>query len=239
MKSHIAIFVVLLLSLISCVDKGEEVYVRFGLQTAERLSEDLIVEVAYGKEYFGRALIVCTDRDESAYYTSYYSGTKELQDFSDWQNSLMNNVLQNCMSSICQHFYLYAGVQEGASIYADKEFCGRPAGEDLGDLFKIPYYHDNLIIRYPDFQIMYNHGDKYPQTFRELMDNNIVLTAYKQPFVILSLSNFEEESLAGINLTIKIPVMVEYYEDYAQETYKEKNLKPEGLRILKGSITLD
>lgn len=216
-----------------------------GLQTAERLSDVLVGHVC---TYFNEsgefvlnkenlALAFFTTWDNDAYYTSYDSGTDEWRNFYDWSRSLLGKGVFDYVDESCNnHSYVYAGISEGARIYADKVLWGRAAGEDLGDMFAIPHYHNDVIVSYPDFEVLYGHGDKLPETFREFTSESIALNSIGTSVVCLSFLEVPQEELDTVTFTIEIPVDVKYYESYPQEIYKTYNLKPEGIRLLKGSV---
>lgn len=220
------------------------------ITTAEKLAEDLhfIVsplkpDMSYSSEFIPYKedfmLEIFAQYDSHAYHTSYMADSEELKAKFRWVSNLIDNGLVEYKDKDHRFLnYIYAGISEGAKIYADKVIWGRDPGTDLGDMFAIPYYYTDVIVTYPDFSVLYGREDKHPDTFRELMSNRIALN--HSNIVSLTFAEIPPEEFDTVTFTVEIPVDVEYYEDYSLEMYElHPNLKPEGRRLLKGSVTIE
>lgn len=231
-------------------------YFGWALRTAEGLSERLGVGISPlhldpekgrtsdfqpTKENF--LLDIYVTFDVNAWEPSYDSGSKEEKAFREWGHALCENGVANECRDTCKHLtphaFVYAGIAEGAKIYADRVLWGRESGEDLGDMFEMYYKVGNrMVVTYPEFHLLYGWDDKHPETFRELTSNRIALA---NPCIAsVTFAEIPPEEFDTVTFTVEIPVDVEYYEDYSPEMYEQHpTLKPEGRRLLKGSVTVE
>lgn len=77
--------------------------------------------------------------------------------------------------------YTYAGIREGACIYADVPLFGREAGEPLNDKFIVESYSPQTWIRvsYPEFDILANgYEEELPTDFDEVYKEGTALFSY-------------------------------------------------------------
>ena len=263
MKRIVLILTVCIPVLVGCTktDNDEnqgKTFWGWGLRTAEKLTDQLNIRVFplhIGPEtvyYTGFkppkddfVLDIFVTFDAKAWEPSYVWGSEEHKAFQEWGLSLYENgVASECKDSTCAHLtthdFVYAGIAEGAKIYADRVLWGRKPGEDLADMFILPRFSNGnrLIVTYPEFHILYGWDDKHPETFRELTSNRIALS---NPCVAtVTFAEIPPEEFDTVTFTVEIPVDVEYYEDYSPEMYElHPTLKPEGRRLLKGSCTVN
>lgn len=221
-----------------------------GIETAETLSDSLGLlvtnlnpETTYYSDFQPPKddflLKVYTNRDNEAYHETYTSlESAKTQARYEWSRSLKQNGLIEYADQDKRYLdYYYAGIADGARIYADKVLWGREPGEDLGDMFAIPFYNTDVIVTYPEFYILYGREDKHPDTFRDFFSES---TALCTPVItVLTFAEIPPEEFDTVTFTVEIPIDVEYYEDYSPEMYEQHpTLKPEGRRLLKGSVTL-
>ena len=115
--------------------------------------------------------------------------------------------------------YFYAGVKQGARIYADKEVFGRPAGTNLGEFFDYASYFGNpsyrgmhyatvALAHYPDGKVMSVYRDlDSPLTFNDIFQEDAMLERYS----FLKLNVPADESIDGATLTVEIPVEGELF----------------------------
>ena len=219
------------------------------ISTAEKLSDTLSIHInrinnVYPPKKDEFVFVIFTRNNTLVRkYFSTYDDKEYVQARAEWLSSLLDNGLnQYGYKGLASRYsdFLYAGIAEGAKIYADRVLWGREPGEDLGDMFSIPYYYNDLIATYPDFSVLYAPGDEYPKTFREFTSNRIALTYTQGPQVCLTFAEIPPEEFDSFTLTVEIPVDVEYYKDYPPEIYeKHPYLKPPGRRILKGSRKIE
>ena len=245
MKRCVLILLSLLVLLSGC-QKNIEVSTPFYISTAERLSEVLAVDYLRpsinGPKKEDFLLIVMTRSLLNLNLPPDLHSQDELDGRKDWERNLQTNGLnQYCDINYHYRHFTYAGIAEGATIYADRVLWGREAGEDLSDMFLIPRYfnHNPIIASYPDFSVLYTPEDKFPATFRDFTSKRVALNGIGQILVDLSFVEIPPEDFDTVTFTVEIPVDVEYFFDYAPEIYEQcPNLKPEGRRLLKGSRTV-
>lgn len=262
MKRFILILAMCLPVLTGCTksnnDGSEEMpFFGWGLRTAESLSDRLTIwpqpfpdlegkwssDFVLTKDNF--VIEIYVHFDAKAWEPSYIYGSEECKKRDEWSRTLRENgVASECRGDTCNHLtshaFVYAGIAEGAKIYADRVLWGREPGEDLGDMFVIPFDRsDNrLIVTYPEFHMLYGWDDKHPETFRELTSNRIALN--NPTIATITFAEIPPEEFDTVTFTVEIPVDVEYYEDYSPEMYElHPTLKPEGRRLLKGSVTVE
>ena len=261
MKRFILILAMCLPVLTGCTksnnDGSEEMpYFGWGLRTAEKLSDRLSVgaeplpdpegnwssDFVLTKDDF--VINIRVHFDAKAWAPSYISGSEDHKKRREWSRALYENGVASECRDTCKHnvphTFVYAGIAEGAKIYADRVLWGREPGEDLGDMFVIPFDRaDNrLIVTYPEFHMLYGWDDKHPETFRELTSNRIALN--NPTIATITFAEIPPEEFDTVTFTVEIPVDVEYYEDYSPEMYElHPTLKPEGRRLLKGSVTVE
>ncbi|MBQ3612885.1 MAG: hypothetical protein II989_02210 [Bacteroidales bacterium] len=245
----ILLFFASFILLTGCAEDDDKYYPPCGITmcTAEKLSEELFLYFeTYGNSAFvpnkeNFVLGVLTKSDPYAYCTSYMSGSEEEYARTKWLYGFLNNGLREYGYNNSFNTYrdfTVAGIAEGSRIYADRVLWGREAGEDLGDMFSIPRYLNDVIVSYPDFHILYGCDDRYPSTFREFTSERIALNGIQSPVVFLAFKEIPSEDFDTLTLTVEIPVDIDYYEDYSPEMYElHPNLKPEGRRLLKGAGT--
>lgn len=257
MKSKMAVLPLMLMIIFSCA-KGNNAQVDgciedgIGIETAETLSDSLVLlvtnldpETTYYSDFQPPKddflLKIYADRDNNAYHETYSSpmDSEKTKARLEWSSMLRRNGLIEYEDQDTRflHYY-FAGIVEGSKIYADKMLWGREAGEDLGDMFAIPFYYTDVIVTYPEFYILYGREDKHPETFREFFSDT---TALCSPVItVLTFAEIPPEEFDTVTFTVEIPVDVEYYEDYSPEMYEmHPTLKPEGRRLLKGSVTVN
>ena len=247
MKKYIFI-IITLMTFAGCTKEPEKRDMPW-ISTAEKLSDTLSIHInrinnVYPPKKDEFVFVIFTRNNTLVRkYFSTYDDKEYVQARAEWLSSLLDNGLnQYGYKGLASRYsdFLYAGIAEGAKIYADRVLWGREPGEDLGDMFSIPYYYNNLIATYPDFSVLYAPGDVYPKTFRELTSNRIALTYTQGPQVCLTFAEIPPEEFDSFTLTVEIPVDVEYYKDYPPEIYeKHPYLKPPGRRILKGSRKIE
>ena len=247
MKKYIFI-IITLMTFAGCAKEPEKRDMPW-ISTAEKLSDTLSIYInrinnVYPPKKDEFVFVIFTRHNALVYkYFSSYDDKEYVQARREWLSSLLDNGLnQYGYKGLASRYsdFLYAGIAEGAKIYADRVLWGREPGEDLGDMFSIPYYYNNLIASYPDFSVLYAPGDEYPKTFREFTSNRIALTYTQGPQVCLTFAEIPPEEFDSFTLTVEIPVDVEYYKDYPPEVYeKHPYLKPPGRRILKGSRKIE
>ena len=240
------VFILLsLLVLLSGCDKNDDV-ARPRVISAESLSDELTLLVEkYGNSKFvpkkdDFRLSISTKEDTKAYQPTYYVGSEEWRAYNEWAYSFIDNgLLTAYQESVTKSTFTYAGISDGARIYADKILWGRDAGEDLGDMFAIAFYFNDIIATYPEFYVLYGPFDKHPETFRELTSSRIALNSIGGCVAYLKFAETPPEVLNTVTFTVEIPIDVKYYTDYPPEMYEQHpNLKPEGRRLLKGSTTV-
>lgn len=259
MRRNILFIIASLTILVGCTKNNEEYadWIQIGiltwgyrLITAENLSDRLYIHIdpifisndtseRVSQDFW---FDICPQFDSKAYRPRYVANSKEYTAYHNWENALYNNGLVNECSGECEHYqehhYVYAGIADGAKIYADRVLWGREPGEDLGDMFVVPSYSDNLIVAYPEFNLLYGWDEPHPETFRELMQQRMALP--KNVVARLAFAELPPEDLDVVTFTVEIPVDVDYYEDYSPEMYElHPTLKPEGRRLLKGSVTVE
>lgn len=115
--------------------------------------------------------------------------------------------------------YFYAGVKQGARIYADREVFGRPAGTNLGEFFDYasyfgrPSYRGMLyatvaLAHYPDGKVLAVYRDlDSPLTFNDIFREDAMLE--RNSFLKLNVP--ADESMDGATLTVEIPVEGELF----------------------------
>ena len=229
-----------------CTEKSDEneniVGSRLVLWTCEQLYDQMYLDwwhkaPTHKKEDF--VLTVDVVLNKEAYYPSYYDGSEECKEWINWMNDLFDNGMSDIAYNENNHVrydFLYAGIAGGAKIYADKMMWGRNPGEDLGDMFAIVKNEDDILVSYPDFQVLYRPEDEQPATFSEYTSKGFALNIKPHLFT-LSFREIPAEDLDTVTLTVELPVDIEYYEDYTEEMYQTHNIKPEGRRILTGTYT--
>jgi hypothetical protein len=247
MKKYIFI-IITLMTFAGCAKEPEKRDMPW-ISTAEKLSDTLSIHInrinnVYPPKKDEFVFVIFTRNNTLVRkYFSTYDDKEYVQARAEWLSSLLDNGLnQYGYKGLASRYsdFLYAGIAEGAKIYADRVLWGREPGEDLGDMFSIPYYYNDLIATYPDFSVLYAPGDEYPKTFREFTSNRIALTYTQGPQVFLTFAEIPPEEFDSFTLTVEIPVDVEYYKDYPPEIYeKHPYLKPPGRRILKGSRKIE
>jgi hypothetical protein len=246
MKKYILIITALLL-FAGCAKEPEWRYLPW-INTAEKLADTLSIYInrinnVYPPKKDKFIFCILTKLNTQVYQYFSYDDIEYTQAKREWLLSLLDNGLNQYGFNTRANSYrgfTYAGIAEGAKIYADRVLWGREPGEDLGDMFSIPYYYNDLIATYPDFSVLYAPGDEYPKTFREFTSNRIALTYTQGPQVCLTFAEIPPEEFDSFTLTVEIPVDVEYYKDYPPEIYeKHPYLKPPGRRILKGSRKIE
>ena len=250
MKRIILITALLPFIFASCTKNVDELnadpWYGISIDTAEDLTDELSiwissVELGFSSSDFkptkdNLRLDVLTSTDFYAYRPSWQVGSEEHKARLEWKDSLYSNGLNKYFGRNRYNSYTYAGVAEGARIYADRQLWGRKAGEDLGDMFSTPYWYNDIIVSYPEFNVLYGPEDKYPETFREYTSQRIALS---NVFATLKFVETPPEELDSLTLTIEIPIDVEYYNNYTPEMYeKYPSLRPEGRRLLKGTRTI-
>ena len=239
MKQSISILFTLLLLLLGC-SKQDESELFCSISSPEILSDTLafIINKPSSKDNF--ILEVYTMRDFKSYNPFNDLTIEDLNAIIDWKRSLHSNGLKEyVVKGNHNQYFTYAGIADGAKIYADKILWGRDAGEDLGDMFAIRWYYNDVIVSYPDFRVLYGPSDKHPETFREFTSQRIALNGIQACVTSLTFAEIPPEVLDTVTFTVEIPIDVEYFKDYPPEMYEQHpNLKPEGRRLLKGSTTV-
>jgi len=143
--------------------------------------------------------------------------------------------------------YTYAGIREGARIYADVPLFGREEGASLNDKFIVkPYSNATCIIAsYPDFNILYNgYEEKLPTDFDEVFKEGTAIFSYTNRGFVFSFKEIPEERYDAIRFTIEIPVEGEYFQlifygcDYPDSYYNTGRALRNNDRVLKGSFTM-
>jgi|GEM_PF-4609015 len=144
--------------------------------------------------------------------------------------------------------YTYAGVREGAQIYANVPLFGRKAREPLNDKFAVMSYSPLTWIRvsYPDFNIIFNgYEEELPTDFDEVFQAGTALFSYISDGFVFSFKDIPEERYKAITFSIEIPIEGEYFqllfngEDYPESYYTyEKRVLPNENRVLRGSVTV-
>ncbi len=253
MKAKLITVVLIVFTLSGCSRVMDEP--KLSLATAERLSSELDLYAVVVSDNgvtsssgnvltkSNMAINILTNNDIDAYRTSYVSGSDEQKTFWGWVSDVLKDYISEFPTSESMHYhgYTYAGFRSGSTIYADKMIWGREAGEDLSDkfiIFQYPSSYD-ILPTYPDFRILYGHGDEKPSTFKELTSLPLALPMVGTCLATLSFSDIPDEDLDQITFYVEIPISADYYEDYPAEMYETQNLYPEGDRLLKGAVTID
>lgn len=161
--------------------------------------------------------------------------------------------LEDFMEDKAKHFetvgydgsfdYIYAGIQEGAAITADKTLFGQEAGSNLGSYFDV-VIQDNQVFSatYPDFYVIhdYRSGERIV-SFTEFFSKDIALSY--APYH-LCLKTVPEERYSEIVLTVSIPIECDYMQqlingsDYDEKYYEQGYIERNENRVLKGSVTV-
>ena len=145
-------------------------------------------------------------------------------------------------------FYTYAGIREGACIYADVPLFGREAGEPLNDKFVVKSYSPQTWIRvsYPEFDILANgYEEELSTDFDEVYKIGSAIFSFINDGFVFSFKEYPEEKHDSITFTIEIPIEGEYFQlkfngkDYPESyyTYEHRVLRNDN-RVLKGSVTV-
>ncbi|MBR3022177.1 MAG: hypothetical protein IKH59_07425 [Bacteroidaceae bacterium] len=143
--------------------------------------------------------------------------------------------------------FFYAGVREGARIYADKMLFGREPGSDLGDLMVMQPLGEGLRIAatYPDFHVVtYYRAEVNPVTFSEFYSEGRALVAKLRwgDALYVSFINLPPENYDEVTFTIEIPIVCEYLqqiingEDYPESYYEQGLVERNENRVLRGSV---
>lgn len=182
------------------------------------------------------------------------SGSKEWAEylwFQDNKCKQINDYIEaRYLSGLVWHSprYTYAGVREGAQIYANVPLFGRKAREPLNDKFAVTSYSPLTWIRvsYPDFNIISNgYEEDLPTDFDEVFQAGTALFSYISDGFVFSFKEIPEERYKAITFSIEIPIEGEYFqllfngEDYPESYYTyEKRVLPNENRVLRGSVTV-
>lgn len=116
--------------------------------------------------------------------------------------------------------YLYAGTKSGASITADKELFGQPAGTNLGPYFTLSFSPTSpMLATYPDCHVVSAFApDSTMPTFNECFKEGLLFCEwyeFKSNAVI-------DENLKEVTLSIRIPTEgCPLYETIFGEGYPE------------------
>lgn len=138
--------------------------------------------------------------------------------------------------------FIYAGIAEGAQIYADKVLFGRKAGSSLNDFFVVK---PSLLfcMTYPEYMVEEYHfseGWDYRCSFGEYHSVGRALTFGNQ----LSLGEIPSDEYDEVTFTIEIPIECEYMQqiiygkDYPEEYYEQGLVERNENRVLRGSVTV-
>lgn len=147
--------------------------------------------------------------------------------------------------------YIYAGIEKGARIYADRELFGCPAGTNLGAYFEYssyrgrPYYQGKLYptvaqIRYPDGKPLAVYRDlETPYTFNDIFQEG----AMPGQNFYMRLNVPTDERMEGAILSVEIPLEGELLKKAAfghDYLYRREDVKShyDRHRMLKGSIQI-
>lgn len=249
MKRLLTLLITTVIVLSACSRKLPEKPVQYlpgvGICTVENLSDNLelwceVWDNTAGKETTltkeNLILMVLPSANKGTTFTAYYNDPDE---FYIWNRSLLSEIIEANTSNLMQD-YLYAGVIQGARIYADKVLFGREPGIDLGDMFKpqfsrISAYH--YVASYPEYNLLYDIKDHQPETFREFMDCSPALGI--NGFLCLSFLTVPEEKLKSVTFSLELPIEYQYYKDYTEADYNKQGIPPPGQRVLKGNITVE
>ena len=135
---------------------------------------------------------------------------------------------------------IYAGIKEGARIFANKTLFGNNAGTSLNEYFLVkPYLAYS--VTFPDYYVKESHfseGKDYRCGFSEFHAKGNALTFCN----FLTLKECPSETYSEITFTIEIPIECEYMqqviygEDYPESYYEQGFVERNENRVLRGSV---
>ena len=138
--------------------------------------------------------------------------------------------------------YIYAGIVEGAQIYADRPLFGRETGASLNEFFSVQP-NSYFRVTYPDYLVAEYRSPvegRYRCSFDSFHAKGTALTFCN----LLMLDKRPSEQYEEITFTIEIPIECEYMqqivygEDYPESYYEQGLVERNENRVLRGSVTV-
>ena len=149
------------------------------------------------------------------------------------KDSVQYSVPDRCYDNL---LICYAGILEGVRVVADKPIGGRPAGENLADLFVLSKTYSHFVYSYPSFDLK----DYYPETisrvitFKDFYMPGVALPAHS----VFVLKDVVVPS--GENTTFSVQIPIESVTGYylAGMALPEWYDSPQFTDTLQGAVTL-
>lgn len=139
--------------------------------------------------------------------------------------------------------YIYAGIQDGASLTANKVLFGIQPGGNLMSHFRVALSDEQLIAAvYPDFKVRKDYrGNSNAVPAEECFAAGAMLS--RSPYWLYPI-DLPAEAVEEVTFTFTLPIETEYLEkivydrDYPEEWYEQGLLERNDNRVLKGYVTV-